>query len=116
MSTMFNRYDNDPTTVEQDLHTRSGQIVEVIGDPVVTDEVDQIIMQHVRFEDGFETDAFVDELTQAWSPEEMHADFEVIWIVPPLASVRRKSDGARGSLLFDGRGSARIYHHFVPED
>lgn len=61
----FKRYSDDPTTMEQDLLRHSGQTVELIGEPEDVDPEEGIVMQHIRFVDGYEADAFVDELTQA---------------------------------------------------
>ncbi|QIG59100.1 hypothetical protein SEA_FRANSOYER_92 [Microbacterium phage Fransoyer] len=64
MSTaIYRRYVNDPSTSEKELHERSGQQVELIGDPFQADDVEPIMMQRVRFADGFEAEAFLDELT-----------------------------------------------------
>lgn len=49
------------------LNDRSGQVVEVIR-PLTADEADLVEtgpMYHIRFSDGFETDAFLDELSHA---------------------------------------------------
>lgn len=66
--TIFTRYVNDPTTAEQELHQRSGQTVELVGEPFDADPGNDIMMQHIRFEDGYEDDAFVDELTPKGTP------------------------------------------------
>ncbi len=66
MSTkIYTRYVNDPTTTEVELHVRSGQTVELIGKPFAPDqdEPDNIV-QRVRFSDGYEADAFEDELSE----------------------------------------------------
>lgn len=68
MSIIFNRYVNDPSTDEQDLHARSGQVVTLIGEPFDAEPsfpAEHIIMQKIKFEDGFEAEAFIDELTEA---------------------------------------------------
>lgn len=57
---IFCRYVDDPHTSEQDLHKRSGQAVEVLR-PLTADEAD-VPMFRIRFADGFEADAFADEL------------------------------------------------------
>jgi hypothetical protein len=37
---------------------------------------------------------------QTWTSEQLRADFEVIGFAAPYVVVRRKSDGAKGSLEF----------------
>ena len=37
---------------------------------------------------------------QVWSTDELSRDFEVIGFAAPLVVVRRKSDGQKGSLMF----------------
>ncbi len=63
MTTIFNRYVNDPSTHEVELHSRAGMPVERIGDVFDADPGEGILMQKVRFEDGYEAEAFLDELT-----------------------------------------------------
>lgn len=61
-ATIYRRYVDDPATMEQDLHVRSGQPVELIGVPFDADPDEGIIMQRIRFADGYEADAFDDEI------------------------------------------------------
>ena len=49
----------------------------------------------------------------AWDTEELQRDFDVLGFMAPYVSVRRKSDGASGSLRF--QHSPRFYFDFVPE-
>ena len=49
---------------------------------------------------------------QVWSTDELSHDFEVIGFAAPLVVVRRKSDGLKGSLMF--QGSPRFYFSFEP--
>ena len=44
---------------------------------------------------------------QVWSTDELSRDFEVIGFAAPLVVVRRKSDGVRGSLMF--QATPRFY-------
>ena len=37
---------------------------------------------------------------EVWSTDELSRDFEVIGFAAPLVVVRRKSDGVKGSLMF----------------
>lgn len=60
----YRRYVNDPSTSEKELHERSGQRVELIGLPFnANTDAEPIIMQGIRFADGYEAEAFADELT-----------------------------------------------------
>ncbi len=47
-----------------------------------------------------------------WSTDELSRDFEVIGFAAPLVVVRRKSDGVKGSLMF--QASPRFYFGFEP--
>lgn len=49
---------------------------------------------------------------QVWDTDQLTADFEVIGFAAPLVVVRRRSDGQKGSLEFQGR--PRFYFNFVP--
>ena len=48
-----------------------------------------------------------------WSTSELSDDFDVIGFMAPLVVVRRKSDGQKGSLCF--QGSPRFYFGFEPD-
>lgn len=63
-------------------------------------------------------ECLVDEFGQAWDTEELCRDFTVTGYAAPLVVVRRKSDGARGSLFFQ-HGPPRLYFFWqehLPED
>jgi hypothetical protein len=47
---------------------------------------------------------------QVWDTGQLQDDFEVIGFSAPLVVVRRKSDGVKGSLMF--QGSPRFYFGF----
>ncbi len=49
---------------------------------------------------------------QVWSTQQLSEDFEVIGFAAPLVVVRRKCDGQKGSLCF--QGSPRFYFGFEP--
>jgi hypothetical protein len=49
---------------------------------------------------------------QVWSTSELSDDFEVLGFAAPLVVVRRKSDGQKGSLMF--QASPRFYFGFEP--
>ena len=61
----FRRYVDDPATSERELRERSGQTVTLIGAPTETDPDEPIWMQRIRFADGYEAEAFLDELSPA---------------------------------------------------
>lgn len=50
---------------------------------------------------------------QVWDTSQLQDDFEVIGFAAPFVVVRRRSDGVRGSLMF--QNSPRFYHSFSPE-
>ena len=50
---------------------------------------------------------------QVWNTAELGQDFEVTGFLAPFVGVRRKSDGVRGSLMF--QHMPRFYFHFLPE-
>jgi len=47
---------------------------------------------------------------QCWDTSELQRDFEVTGFMAPFVVVRRKSDGQKGSLLF--QHSPRVYYGF----
>jgi len=50
---------------------------------------------------------------QVWDTAQLCDDFEVLGFLAPFVIARRKSDGVRGSLLF--QSSPRLYFGFQPE-
>ena len=50
---------------------------------------------------------------QIWTTKELQQDFEVLSFAAPLVVVRRRSDGAKGSLKF--QHNPRFYFDFSPE-
>ena len=51
---------------------------------------------------------------QVWDTRQLTQDFDVIGFLAPLVVVRRKADGAKGSLEFQ-HGPPRLYFSFVPD-
>lgn len=47
---------------------------------------------------------------QCWDTQELQRDFEVTGFMAPYVLVRRKSDGRKGSLMF--QHSPRVYYSF----
>ena len=50
---------------------------------------------------------------QVWDTGELQDDFDVLGFMAPYVVARRKSDGVRGSLMF--QGNPRFYFCFQPE-
>jgi hypothetical protein len=49
---------------------------------------------------------------QVWDTQQLSQDFDVIGFMAPLVVVRRRSDGVKGSLMF--QASPRLYFGFEP--
>ena len=61
---VYRRYVNDPSTIETDLHERTGQQVAVTPVPLDTyDYYETGLMYSIVFDDGYASTAFADELT-----------------------------------------------------
>ena len=54
------------------------------------------------------------EYGQMWDTDQLVQDFEAIGFMAPLIVVRRRSDGAKGSLEF--QHSPRLYFNWQPHD
>jgi hypothetical protein len=50
---------------------------------------------------------------QVWDTSELQRDFEALGFLAPLIIVRRRSDGVKGSLMF--QHNPRLYFGFQPE-
>ena len=48
-----------------------------------------------------------------WNTEELTKEFEVIGFLAPFAVVKRKSNGVKGSVMF--QANPRFYYHFVED-
>lgn len=51
---------------------------------------------------------------QVWDADELKDEFEVLGFAAPLAVVRRREDGVKGSLEF--QHSPRFYFNFMPHN
>ncbi len=51
---------------------------------------------------------------QVWNTDELRRDLEVLGFMAPLVVVRRRSDGAKGSLEFQHQ--PRLYFSFQPHE
>ena len=49
---------------------------------------------------------------EVWDTSQLQEDFQVTGFIAPLVVVRRKADGVKGSLMF--QGSPRFYFGFEP--
>ena len=50
---------------------------------------------------------------QVWDTSQLQDEFEVVGFAAPLVVVRRRADGVKGSLMF--QGSPRFYFGFEPQ-
>ncbi len=50
---------------------------------------------------------------EVWDTSQLQEQFEVLGFMAPLVGVRRRSDGVRGSVMF--QASPRFYFGFLPE-
>ena len=50
---------------------------------------------------------------QVWDTSQLQEDFQVLGFMAPFVVVKRRSDGVRGSLMF--QNSPRFYYSFQPE-
>jgi hypothetical protein len=50
---------------------------------------------------------------QIWDTSQLQDDFEVLGFMAPFVVVKRRSDGIKGSLMF--QNSPRFYHSFEPK-
>ena len=57
-------------------------------------------------------EALEDKHGQVWDTSQLQGDFEVVGFMAPLVVVRRKADGVKGSMMF--QGSPRFYFGFEP--
>jgi hypothetical protein len=53
------------------------------------------------------------EAKQRWDTDQLREEFEVIGFMAPFVVVRRKAEGAKGSMEFTH--NPRFYFNFVPE-
>jgi len=51
---------------------------------------------------------------EVWDTNQLREQFEVVGFLAPLVIVRRKSDGVKGTVLF--QHSPRLYFQFRPSD
>jgi hypothetical protein len=63
-----------------------------------TEEVRRALVQFIN--ENLSTREELEKLGQVWTTDEMCAEFDIIGFAAPFVVVIRKSDGVRGSLLF----------------
>ena len=78
-----------------------------MSDP--TESIRREMLAQINAEPG-SREALEAEHGQVWDTQELGRDFDVIGFAAPLVVVRRKSDGQKGSLLFQAR--PRFYFGF----
>ena len=78
----------------------------------MTDETEQTRRQLVNEINGHpdERQALEAQHGQVWTTDELGRDFEVLGFSAPFVVVRRKSDGVKGSLMF--QHMPRFYFSF----
>ena len=69
-------------------------------------------VQQVNAEAG-SREALEAEHGQVWDTTQLASDFEVLGFMSPYVIVRRKTDGVKGSLMFQHH--PRFYFSFQPE-
>ena len=74
-----------------------------------TEDARRAMVQQINADPG-SREALEAEHGQVWSTEELQRDFDVIGFAAPFIVVKRKSDGERGSLLF--QHAPRFYFCF----
>lgn len=70
------------------------------------------VMQAVVNADAEERAETEKKYGQVWNTKELGEEFEVLGFAAPFVVVRRKSDGVKGSLMF--QHSPRYYFSFTP--
>ena len=77
-----------------------------------TEEVRRQMVAEINANPGSRAD-LESRYGQVWSTDEMCRDFQAIGFAAPLVVVQRRSDGVKGSLLF--QHNPRFYHSFQPQ-
>jgi hypothetical protein len=81
-----------------------------MSDP--TEEIRREMVAEINAEPGSRA-ALEAKHGQVWDTDQLRDEFEVIGFMAPLVGVRRKSDGVKGSLMF--QHNPRFYFEFKPE-
>ena len=80
-----------------------------MSDP--TEMVRKELLAEINAEPGGR-EALEAEHGRVWDTNQLREEFEVIGFMAPVVAVRRKSDGQKGSLMF--QHSPRLYFDFQP--
>ena len=78
----------------------------------VTEPIRRVLQATINADPG-SREALEQEYDQVWNTRELSQDFEVLGFMAPYVVVRRKSDGVKGSLMF--QHDPRLYFSFSPE-
>jgi hypothetical protein len=84
------------------------------GTPTMNDETEairRVQLAEINAEPG-SREALEAEHGQVWDTKQLGEDFQVEGFLAPYVVVRRKSDGQRGSLMF--QNNPRFYFSFEP--
>jgi hypothetical protein len=88
------------------------QVVTHLGEKKMTDPTESIrreLVNEINREPS-ERQRLEAKHGQVWSTQELQDDFDVVGFMAPFVVVRRKSDGAKGSLTF--QHGPRFYFSF----
>ena len=77
--------------------------------PDPTESIRREMLAEINAQPG-SREALEAEHGQVWNTQQLGEDFEVIGFMAPLVVVRRRSDGVKGSLMF--QHSPRLYYGF----
>jgi len=77
-----------------------------------TEPVRRLMVSAINAQPG-SREALEQEHGHVWDTNELGKDFEVLWFNAPFCLVRRKSDGVKGSLMF--QHSPRFYFDFTED-
>jgi len=78
----------------------------------VTEPIRREMLAQINAQPG-SREALEAEHGQVWNTDQMCNDFEAIGFMAPLVIVRRRSDGVKGSLMF--QHNPRFYFGFQPK-
>jgi hypothetical protein len=79
--------------------------------PDPTESIRRELVVQINAQPG-SREALEAEHGQVWDTSQMSEDFEAIGFAAPLVVVRRRSDGVKGSLMF--QHNPRFYFRFEP--
>ena len=81
-----------------------------MSDP--TESIRREMVAEINAEPGSRT-ALEAKHGQVWDTDQLQQDFEALGFMAPFIIVRRRSDGVKGSLMF--QHNPRFYFRFQPE-